>query len=140
MSTFALLETFFTLLTIHHLHSALGTSVLVSPLVGVLADKSSNRQVPFLAGLAALLAATVMLAFGRTLAVLVVAKILQGLSAATVWVVGLALVLDTVGPDNLGKTIVRGCGQSAFSRLRSHLNRSATHRAPSSVPSRLANC
>ena len=37
--------------------------------------------------------------------VLIVARILQGISAAVVWTIGLALVLDTVGPDNLGKTI-----------------------------------
>jgi len=42
---------------------------------------------------------------GQTIAVLAVARVLQGISAAVVWTIGLALVLDTVGPDNLGKTI-----------------------------------
>lgn len=37
--------------------------------------------------------------------VLVIARVLQGISAAVVWTIGLALVLDTVGPENLGKTI-----------------------------------
>lgn len=82
-----------------------GASVIFSPLAGVIADRGASRQFPFLLGLAALLLATLLLLFGQTVAVLVVARILQGISAAVVWTVGLALVLDTVGPENLGKTI-----------------------------------
>ena len=44
------------------------------------------------------------------------ARVLQGVSAAVVWTVGLALVLDTVGPENLGKTI----GSVCFCRLEFH--------------------
>ena len=72
---------------------------------GWIADRTSSRRLPFLCGLAALLGATVLLGFGNSIAVLVVARILQGISAAVVWTVGLAMVLDTVGPENLGKTI-----------------------------------
>ena len=43
------------------------------------------------------------------MAVLAVARVLQGISAAVVWTIGLALVLDTVGPENLGKTIGSVC-------------------------------
>ena len=82
-----------------------GASVLFSIPAGVIADRTSARQTPFLAGLAALLAATLMLFLGQTVPVLIVARILQGISAAVVWTIGLALVLDTVGPENLGKTI-----------------------------------
>ena len=82
-----------------------GASVVFSPVAGVIADRTSTRQMPFLVGLAALLVATLLFFIGRTIAVLVVARVLQGISAAVVWTVGLALVLDTVGPDNLGKTI-----------------------------------
>lgn len=46
-----------------------------------------------------------MLFLGQTVPVLIVARILQGISAAVVWTIGLALVLDTVGPENLGKAI-----------------------------------
>jgi MFS family permease len=73
--------------------------------VGIIADRTNARQLPFLCGLAALLAATLMLAFGRNIAMLVIARLLQGTSAAVVWTVGLAMVLDTVGPENLGKVI-----------------------------------
>ena len=82
-----------------------GASVLFSPLAGIIADRGSSRQLPFLIGLTALLVATLLLLLGQTVAVLAVARVLQGISAAVVWTVGLALVLDTVGPDNLGKTI-----------------------------------
>lgn len=82
-----------------------GASVLFSPLSGILADKVQTRQAPFLLGLTALLAATVLLYLGRTVPVLVLARILQGVSAGTVWTIGLALCLETVGPENLGKTI-----------------------------------
>ena len=46
-----------------------------------------------------------MLSLGQNVPVLMIARVLQGISAAVVWTVGLALVMDTVGPDNLGKTI-----------------------------------
>lgn len=82
-----------------------GASVLFSPPAGIIADKLPTRQLPFLVGLTALLLATVLLFVGQSVAVLVIARILQGISAAVVWTIGLALVLDTVGPENLGKTI-----------------------------------
>lgn len=80
-------------------------SALFSLPAGLIADRGSSRQLPFLVGLTALLVATLMLLLGQTVVVLVVARVLQGISGAVVWTVGLALVLDTVGPDNLGKTI-----------------------------------
>ena len=82
-----------------------GASVICSPIAGVLADRLSTRQAPFLLGLLALLGATVLLFLGSTLPVLIVARVLQGVSAAFVWTIGLALCLETVGPNNLGKTI-----------------------------------
>lgn len=82
-----------------------GASVIFSIPVGIVADRTNARRTPFLCGLAALLAATLMLALGRNIAMLVVARILQGTSAAVVWTVGLAMVLDTVGPNHLGKVI-----------------------------------
>ena len=82
-----------------------GASVVSSVPAGWIADRAPSRRLPFLCGLAALLAATVMLAFGRTLGVLFAARVLQGVSAAVVWTVGLAMVLDTVGPGNLGKVV-----------------------------------
>ena len=80
-------------------------SVCFSPIAGVLADRMSTRQAPFLLGVAALFGATVLLFLGTTLPVLLVARVLQGVSSAVVWTLGLALCIETVGPENLGKTI-----------------------------------
>lgn len=86
-----------------------GASVLSSLPAGILADRTSTRQLPFLAGLVAQLVATLMLLLGQNIPVLVIARMLQGVSAAVVWTIGLALVLDTVGPGSLGKTIGSVC-------------------------------
>ena len=86
-----------------------GASVVSSLPAGYIADRTNARQTPFLAGIAALLGATILLAFGQSIGVLVVARILQGVSAGVVWTVGLAMVLDTVGPENLGKVIGSVC-------------------------------
>ena len=83
-----------------------GSSVLFSPVAGVIADRLSNsRQLPFLMGLFALLVATLMLFLGKSIPVLVIARMLQGISGAVVWTIGLALVIDTVGPGKLGTTV-----------------------------------
>jgi MFS family permease len=82
-----------------------GASVLFSLPAGILADKLPARQLPFLLGLVALLASTILLWLGETIPVLVIARILQGISAAVVWTIGLALILDTVGSNKLGVTI-----------------------------------
>ncbi|KAI0148640.1 major facilitator superfamily domain-containing protein [Xylariaceae sp. FL1272] len=82
-----------------------GASVVSSVPAGWMADRTSSRQGPFLCGLVALLVGTIILAVGQSIAALVIARILQGISAAVVWTVGLAMVLDTVGPQNLGKVI-----------------------------------
>ena len=58
-----------------------------------------------MAGLAALLGSTFMLCFGRSEAVLIVARVLQGISAAVVWTVGLALIVDTVGEARVGQAM-----------------------------------
>ncbi|OMP82586.1 putative MFS-type transporter [Diplodia seriata] len=77
-----------------------------SPICGHLADHhSTTRRAPLLAGLAALAAATAMLNVGTSIGVLVAARLLQGASAAVVWVVGLALLVDTVGRDDVGQAM-----------------------------------
>lgn len=82
-----------------------GVQLLASVPIGWLADRTKSRQLPFLCGLVSLLFGTVMLALGQSVVVLVIARALQGLSASVVWTIGLAMVLDTVGTENLGKTM-----------------------------------
>ncbi|KAL8671261.1 MAG: hypothetical protein Q9168_004230 [Polycauliona sp. 1 TL-2023] len=83
-----------------------GAALLASaPVCGFLADRSTSRRLPLLAGLLALAGATLMLCFGRTIAVLVAGRLLQGISAAIVWTVGLALLVDTVGQGEIGQVM-----------------------------------
>ncbi|KUJ18070.1 MFS transporter-like protein [Mollisia scopiformis] len=83
-----------------------GAALLVlSPVVGWYADRSSSRRFPLLIGLLALASATVMLCLARTVALLIVGRLLQGFSAAIVWVVGMALLVDTVGEKEIGETL-----------------------------------
>lgn len=46
-----------------------------------------------------------MLCIGSSITVLVIGRLLQGISAAVVWVVGLALLVDTVGKDGIGQSM-----------------------------------
>lgn len=75
-----------------------------SPLVGLYADHTSSRRWPLLIGLVSLAGSTIILCLGRTIALLILGRILQGLSAAIVWTVGLALMVDTV-PDKIGEAM-----------------------------------
>ena len=76
-----------------------------SPILGWAVDKSKTRRLPLLIGLAILGGATVMLCIGTSIAILVVGRLLQGLSAAVVWTTGLALLVDTVGQEEIGQTM-----------------------------------
>ncbi|KAB5577687.1 major facilitator superfamily domain-containing protein [Coniochaeta sp. 2T2.1] len=77
------------------------TLFVCSPLAGFYADRTTSRRLPLLFGLFALAGSTVLLCLGKTVALLVVGRLLQGLSAAIVWSVGLALLADTCG-RNIG--------------------------------------
>ena len=56
-------------------------------------------------GLFALAGATAMLCVGSSIGTLVAGRLLQGLSAAVVWTVGLALLADTVGQQGIGQVM-----------------------------------
>ncbi|KAL4813258.1 major facilitator superfamily domain-containing protein [Aspergillus spinulosporus] len=83
--------------------AAFGGALFVgSPVFGYLADKTSSRQAPFMVGLLALAGSTVVFWFARTIEALVIARTFQGLSCAVVWTVGMALIVDTMGKDQVG--------------------------------------
>ncbi|OTA69968.1 MFS transporter-like protein [Hypoxylon sp. EC38] len=67
-----------------------------SPLAGIYADHTSSRRWPLLIGLVALAASTLLLCFGHSIGLLVLGRLLQGFSAAIVWSVGCALLVDTM--------------------------------------------
>lgn len=72
---------------------------------GWVGDRLTRRHALFLSGLLMLLVATALLAFGRHIAVLVIGRILQGLSAAAVWTSGLALLTDIFGQERYGEAV-----------------------------------
>ncbi|KAF4983875.1 hypothetical protein FZEAL_816 [Fusarium zealandicum] len=76
-----------------------------SPIWGYLADRIQNRRLPMLVGLILLTGATVFLCLGRNLPLFMVGRALQGISAALTWTVGLALVVDTVDKNHVGKAM-----------------------------------
>ena len=83
-----------------------GAALLAScPVYGWIADRSTSRRLPLLVGLFALAAATLMLCFGHNIGVLLAGRLLQGVSAAIVWTVGLALLVDTVGRNEVGQVM-----------------------------------
>ena len=80
---------------------------------GWIGDRLRRPHVLFLVGLLMLLVATSFLSFGRTMALLLMGRILQGLSAALVWTSGLALLTDTFGKERYGEAV--GYTQTAVS-------------------------
>jgi MFS family permease len=78
--------------------------VLSVPL-GLFADKYHSRKLPFIIGLLGLALSTGFFMVAKSPVMLVVARGLQGLSAATPFVVGLALIANTVGPNRLGEAM-----------------------------------
>ena len=79
--------------------------VIAAPFVGWLADKTKSRQLPLLLGLLALGGSTAMLTAGNSIGILVAGRALQGMSSAMVWVVGLALLVDTMGSEGVGQAM-----------------------------------
>lgn len=82
-----------------------GALLVAAPVFGVLADRIKSRQIPLLGGLLVLMGSTVMFCLGRSIALLVTARVLQGASAGVVWTVALALLSDTVGKDHSGQSL-----------------------------------
>jgi MFS family permease len=82
-----------------------GALLVASPIAGWYADNSSSRRFPLLVGLLALAGATLILCLARTVWLLVLGRVLQGISAAIVWTVGTALLVDTVGKRYIGQTM-----------------------------------
>ncbi|KFY83342.1 hypothetical protein V500_10089, partial [Pseudogymnoascus sp. VKM F-4518 (FW-2643)] len=83
-----------------------GAALLVSaPISGWYADRTSSRRLPLLFGLVALTGATVLLCLARSVALMVVGRLLQGCAAGVVWTVGMALMVDTVGQKDIGQLL-----------------------------------
>ncbi|KAF2206604.1 hypothetical protein CERZMDRAFT_52875 [Cercospora zeae-maydis SCOH1-5] len=82
-----------------------GATVLASPLSGILADRTPSRRGLFLFALLCLMAATILLFLSRTIVIMVLARVLQGISCAFVWTMAMVICLDTVGADKMGRAL-----------------------------------
>ncbi|KAJ5672671.1 hypothetical protein N7507_001798 [Penicillium longicatenatum] len=88
------------------MQGAYGGALLSAALpLGFFADRYHSRKLPFILGLLGLALSTGLFMIAKSPIVLVVARGLQGLSAATPFVVGLALIANTVGPNRLGEAM-----------------------------------
>ncbi|TQS33981.1 hypothetical protein Golomagni_05656, partial [Golovinomyces magnicellulatus] len=84
--------------------ASFGAAILVSaPVWGILADRTKDRRTPMLLGLILLLGATFLLCFMHNVTMLVLGRVFQGMTSSLTWSVGLALVVDTVPADSIGK-------------------------------------
>ncbi|KAK3172881.1 hypothetical protein OEA41_006206 [Lepraria neglecta] len=78
-------------------------------------------SISFYTGLLVLGAATILFGLAQTSWVLLVSRLLQGTSAAITYTVGLALLVDTVGRDNIGQWMGTALSSSSFGLIVSPL-------------------
>ncbi|KAI0762569.1 MFS general substrate transporter [Fomes fomentarius] len=77
--------------------------VVSTPPIAYLSERYKNRKIPLLCGQVALIGSQIMLMEAPMFWVMTLARVAQGISASVIWVVGLALVCDTVPEAMVGK-------------------------------------
>ncbi|MFD3445611.1 MFS transporter [Microbacteriaceae bacterium 4G12] len=80
------------------------TLLLATPILGAISDKV-GRRLPMILGLFGLAAATILFGFASSFWVLVLARMLQGISAAATWTAGLAFLADVFPLQERGKAM-----------------------------------
>ena len=85
---------------------AYGAGLLIgSPVAGYLADNGTSRRGPYMLGLVALAGSTIMFSLGRPIALLVIARLIQGASSGFVHSIGVSILADTVGDSAIGQAM-----------------------------------
>ena len=79
--------------------------IVCPPIAGWLTDHYKSRRVPFILALFTLAGATVMLCLGSSISILVAGRFLQGVAGGVVVTIGLALMVDTVGHEDIGQAV-----------------------------------
>ncbi|TVY80749.1 putative MFS-type transporter, partial [Lachnellula suecica] len=95
--------------------------VVGSPICGWVIDRTADRSTSYFVGLFVIGAATLLFGFATSAWVLVISRILQGFSAAIVYTVGLALLVDTVGTEKIGQWMGTAMSMSSFGLIISPL-------------------
>ncbi|KAJ5702300.1 major facilitator superfamily domain-containing protein [Penicillium malachiteum] len=86
------------LLSIH------GFSTVVSaPILAHFIDKTPSRRTPLLLSLVVTLVGTALVAFTPSYWALVLGRVLQGITGAAVWIICLAVLVESSGAGNMGK-------------------------------------
>jgi multidrug resistance protein len=87
------------------LFASFGLTLLVLSIpMGAVSDRI-GRKGPMMFGLALLAAATLAFAYADSLAMLFVARLLQGAADGMTWIVGFALIADLYGPEERGRAM-----------------------------------
>ncbi|KAH8086605.1 MFS general substrate transporter [Cristinia sonorae] len=73
-----------------------GGLIGATPPVAIISERYMNRQHPLLLGQLVLIGSQILLMEAPKYWVMILARIIQGISSAVIWVVGLALLCDTV--------------------------------------------
>jgi MFS family permease len=75
--------------------AAYGAALLVgAPIFGFYADQVEHRRTPLLLGLLAIAGSTLMICLAKSLAILIIGRILQGFSASVIWVKRFSTVFE----------------------------------------------
>ncbi|KAL4956400.1 MFS general substrate transporter [Aspergillus filifer] len=86
------------------LQTTYGVAMLVAtPLNANLADRVKSRKVPLLVSLGACLVGTLLVAFTPSLPAVYVGRVLQAIADSAAWIVGLAMLTDSVDQQDIGK-------------------------------------
>ncbi|KAG6029812.1 hypothetical protein E4U41_000262 [Claviceps citrina] len=80
-------------------------SMLTGPFIGHLADKAASRKSSMIASLGAEMMGTIVIMISPSVPVLLVGRGIQAIGGNAAWIVGLATLADTVGPDKTGRTL-----------------------------------
>ena len=74
-------------------------------LFGWVGDRLPSQKMPFILGLGLLASSTIVFGLGSTSAVLLISRLLQGLSSAVVFTFGRTLLLARVGHERIGRAM-----------------------------------
>lgn len=103
-------------LSILYIFYAIGV-FMTTPIIGWFSDKFKTRQAPMLMGVSGLISSTLIFAHTSSFELLLLARMLQGISAATTWVIGFAMLADIYPcEDGLGTAvgIAMSCSSAGY--------------------------
>lgn len=79
--------------------------MVTSILCALICGRLQARRIPLFFGVIALLGGTTVIFFTTSLPFMVMGRLLQGAGSADTWILGQALVTETVGKDSVGRVV-----------------------------------